>query len=408
MKLSKKDLADEHIRVKSYDEPESMFTRDNGSEYKISKQTKRVWMLFIILLVLLVASILLLGNVLYPNFSLAWVADYVRRRINDIVDLLAGNHLQSGILYFVCQFIAPVLAGMALAVSGSGFQAVFHNPMASPTMLGVQAGGTMGATIFALFFYKPMLATLLSYSYADYAYEYNSMSIWQKYGQYFFVLAGCVTVVLVVMLISKLSGRGRISTVPLMIGGTIFSTSISSIINMIQYYETIAGGNAMVIAQIQTMQAGAFQNILEPELLLCFMVPVLVPMVIIFLLRSRLNIIAFGDQQARLMGMNVGRERLVFVLLSTIMTAAVVAFCGNISFVGLVVPHFARQIVGNDFKHLIPASACLGGIFMLAAYDISYMLNSYLNVGVVVGIVGGIIFTVTMTVYRRRGNADWA
>jgi iron complex transport system permease protein len=177
---------------------------------------------------------------------------------------------------------------------------------------------------------------------------------------------------------------------------------------MVQYYETVAGGNAMVISQLQSMQAGAYQNILQPELLVCFALSALLPMIPVFILRSRLNIISFGEQEARLMGVSIGKERTLFLLLATSMTAAVVAFCGNISFVGLVAPHFARQIVGNDYRHVIPESALLGGLFMLAAYDISYMFNSYLNVGVVVGLVGGVIFTVFMTRYRRKGNADWA
>jgi iron complex transport system permease protein len=399
---------DETIRINMQADREQLYSSEEKSRAPMGKESRRIFITLASLLTLFVLSVLLLGNVLYPSFSLAWVSQYVARRIGDIAALLTGGHAQSDILVFICQFITPVIAGAALAVSGACFQAIFHNPMASPTLLGVQAGGTLGATVFALFFYKPMISTLFSFSYADYAYEYNLMSVWQKYGQYFCVLGGALVVAIMVMLMSKISGRGRISTVTLMVGGTIFSTSISSIVNMVQYYETVAGGNAMVISQLQSMQAGAYQNILQPELLVCFALSALLPMIPVFILRSRLNIISFGEQEARLMGVSIGKERTLFLLLATSMTAAVVAFCGNISFVGLVAPHFARQIVGNDYRHVIPESALLGGLFMLAAYDISYMFNSYLNVGVVVGLVGGVIFTVFMTRYRRKGNADWA
>ena len=88
------------------------------------------------------------------------------------------------------------------------------------------------------------------------------------------------------------------------------------------------------------------------------------------------------------------------------MTAAVVAFCGAISFIGLIAPHFARMVAGNDFRCLVPASAFLGGIFMLLACDLSYMMNGMLNAGNIVNITGAAFFLVFMTRYRRKGNAD--
>jgi iron complex transport system permease protein len=205
------------------------------------------------------------------------------------------------------------------------------------------------------------------------------------------------------MVLVKVVGRGKISTVPLMIGGTLFTSSVSSILNVVLYYQSMSGGNAMVIAEIQSLQAGSFQSITSPLLLLCFAIPALLPLAILMPLAGRLNILAFGDEQAQLMGVSTGGERLVFILLSTVMTAAVVAFCGAISFVGLIVPHVARYLVGSDFRKLLPASAFCGGIFLLLAFDLSYLLSGFVDAGAIVNVGGGIVFMLYMTKKRRGG-----
>ena len=129
-------------------------------------------------------------------------------------------------------------------------------------------------------------------------------------------------------------------------------------------------------------------------------------MAVLMLMCGRLNLIAFGEEEARMMGVDLGLERTVIVLLSTVMTAAVVAFCGAISFVGLIVPHLARHVAGNDFRRLTPACAFLGGLFLLLAFDLSYMLNYVVNAGLIVNVAGGGIFLISMIRYRRRGHAD--
>lgn len=108
------------------------------------------------------------------------------------------------------------------------------------------------------------------------------------------------------------------------------------------------------------------------------------------------------------MGISVRNTRIYYVIISTLLTASVIAFAGNINFLGLIVPHLARMIVGNDFKYLVPASAFLGGIFMLAAWDVCYMINFAVNTGMIVSMAGSAIFMVFMIRYRRQGHADWA
>lgn len=398
-----------------YDEPERRIRVDMGDETKLyrsrekqrvhfSKGRRTVVLCGVAVVVLYVLSIFFVVNLFTQNLSLAWLGKHAIRRAADILDLITGNHLQSGIHFWLCQFATPLVAGIALGASGACFQSLFHNPMASPTMLGVEAGGTLGSALYVVFFYTPVLSGLLSASYEGYALEYHTMTVWQKYGQYFVVFIGCILVVLAVMLLVKVAGRGKLSTVPLMIGGTIFTTSVNAIVNVLVYYESVNNGNPTLLTEIQALQAGTFQSITSPLLLACFAVPALLPMLVMLPLSGRLNILAFGDEQARLLGVSTEKERFVFLMLSTVMTAAVVAFCGAVSFVGLLVPHLARYLVGSDFRHMVPVSAFLGGIFLMLAFDLSYMLNGYLDAGAIVNVVGGVIFVVYMARYRRRGH----
>lgn len=401
---AQRELLEERIQLNEAQDEDRLFRSEERRRVFFSREKRLVILCGAAMLVLYVLSVLLTVNLLNGNLSLAWVSKHALRRVSDIVDLLTGNHLQSGIHFWLCQFAAPVVAGMALAVSGTCFQAMFRNPMASPTMLGVEAGGTLGAVLYITTLYTPVLSGLFQASYEGYALEVHAMTIWQRYGQYIAVFAGCVVVVLAVMLLVKVVGRGKISTAPLMIGGMIFSSSVSAIMTAMLYYQSTSGGDPMLITQIQAMQAGSFNSITSPLMLLCFAIPALLPMVVLIPMAGRLNILAFGEEEARLLGVSTGTERLVFILLSTVMTAAVVAFCGAISFLGLIVPHVARYIVGSDFRRVLPASAFLGGIFLLLAFDASYMSNYYVNAGAIINVGGGLVFMLYMTKYRRRNH----
>ena len=405
----RKNELDKSIRLIVEDENRQLFAEQEQQRFQFSAEKSRLVKLIIILVVIVIVSIYALENLFTFDLSIAYLAKDVMLRIGDTVDLISGAKAQSMIGYWIMEFFAPLITGLVLAVAGASFQGIFHNPMASPTLLGVQSGGSLGAAVYLKFFYTPMIAPILGVTTYDiYSMEYSTMTAWQKYSEYLFTLAGCVAVVVVIMLISKAAGRGKMNTVTLMVGGTIFSGCISSVLNLVIYYESTAGGDTTVSQEMQLLQSGAFSTIVDPFCMLAFALTALIPLLFALICRNRMNVISFGEEEARVLGVDIGKSRLLFIMLSTLMTASVITFCGNIAFIGLIVPHFARQIVGNDYKQLIPASAILGGIFMVLAYDFSYMINGYLNVGGVISTVGSAIFFVSMVRYRRQGNADWA
>lgn len=405
-----KEVLDNYIRMKTTDgEQGTLFSQVEKKRSPLSREAKLCLWMLAALVVIFVLSFFFISDYAVSRFSLAYVGKYAIRRMNDMVDLLAGNHVQSAIHWFLLSFVSPVIAGVALSGAGAAYQSLFQNPMASPTILGVQSGGALGSLIFLKFFYTPMLSPLLAHGdFEMYALEWNSMNFGQKFGQYFFTLGGCITIVVIVLVLSKVVGRGKIETVPMLVGGTVFTGCISSILSMVEYYEATYGGDTMIAEEVQSLQAGAFESVFEVPLVLSLLVTAMVPWFIMFFCRNRMNVLVFGEEEARALGVSVRNSRVLFIILSTMMTAAVITFCGNIAFVGLIMPHFARQVVGSDFRYLLPASGIMGAILMLCAYDVAYAMGFYVNVGIVVSTLGSAVFLVCMIVNRRRGNADWA
>ena len=136
--------------------------------------------------------------------------------------------------------------------------------------------------------------------------------------------------------------------------------------------------------------------------------PILLCLLIAMLMRNRINLLAFGETEAKTIGVNTSRARLVLIIVSTVLTASVISFCGQIAFVGLIAAILARRLVGPDFRYLLPASVLLGGFMLLLAFDVSYMIGIVVDTGSVMSIIGGLFFMVIMTVNRRKRNASWA
>lgn len=409
MKLSESDQKKLEQRIQlNMDLQENQLFRSQESRRLSMAQEKRRTILFGAALVLLfILSVLFTCDVLLHGYGLSRVVEQLTQRVNDIVDLCLGNPLSTGIHFFLCQFAASVIVGMALASAGACYQGLFHNPMASPTMLGITSGGMLGGAIFILFFSDWSAITLVANGYDEMSVAYASMSLLDRYIQPFFVMAGCFIVVTAVLILAKISGKGKINTVALMLGGTVFTTTITSILGLVVYILTLSGYSYDLIDTIRGMLAGQFTSTTNPQTLLVMSIPILIPMIILFFMSNKLNVIAFGEEEAASMGVNVGRDRLIMIILTTIMTGTTVAFCGQINFVGLMVPQFARFFVGTNYKYLLPTSAFLGGIFMLLAYDLYYTFNFNFSVGAYVNAVGSVAFLIFMIRYRRKGHADW-
>ena len=384
-----------------------LFANQEKRRFSMGSEKKRVILLIAALVVLFILGVFFTNDLFLGFSGLPTFIKQAAQRANDIIDLILGNKLSTGIHFFLIQFAAPVVVGMGLAASGACYQGLFHNPMASPTLLGVSSGGMIGSAVFVLFFSNLQTVSPAYAGYGSLTGVYMNMSIFERFAQQLFIMAGCFVVIVIVLIIAKIAGHGKISVYGLMLGGSAFSVVISSLLQLAAYILTVTGYSSTVITQIRSMLAGQFTTIANPGEFLFMSVPIIIPLIILFLMSNRLNVIAFGEEEAKAMGVNVERSRIIMILITTIMTGVTVAFCGQISFVGLMIPQLARVIVGNDHRYLLPASALLGGISMLLAYILYYTLNFNLSVGAYVNTIGAIAFLIFMIHHRRSGHADW-
>ena len=235
--------------------------------------------------------------------------------------------------------LATVFVGAALAVAGGVYQSVFQNPLVSPDLLGVSSGACVGAGI----------SILLGFSFI--------------YTEGFAFLGGITAVLLTTLLPRILHNR---SNVILLLSGIIVSGLMSSIMGTIKYF----ADPDSVLAAITYWQMGSFSGLHIPSLYITL--PVMaVCMIILLLLGWQLNAMSVGEETARSLGINVNLIRGITIVCSTLLTASSVCMCGTIGWVGLVIPHVSRMIMGSNNKKMLPAAICIGAIFMLIVDTLS-------------------------------------
>lgn len=258
--------------------------------------------------------------------------------------------------------LAAVLVGAALALSGACYQSIFKNPMVSPDLLGVSSGACVGAAA----------AILL-----------GGGSLMIQAGAFFM---GIVTVA-ITTLIPRLVRNS--STTVLVLSGVVVSSLMSSVMNLIKFMVD----TDTKLAEITYWTMGSFASIDKLADLLPVLPTILIPMALILLARYRLNVLSLGDQEAASLGVDLRFTRGIFVVCSTLITASCVCLAGTIGWVGLVVPHSARMIVGADNKRMLPAAVLFGSIFMLVINILCRTLSAAeLRIGILTGIIGAPFF----------------
>lgn len=264
------------------------------------------------------------------------------------------------------------LVGAGLAVAGASYQGIFKNPLVSPDVLGVSSGAAFGAALGILLSGVNQLATVL-------ALFFGILSVFMTYT------------------LSKL--RGESSTLSLVLSGMIISAVFSALISLIKY---VADPYDKLPA-ITYWLMGSFANSSYSNLKLVG-VPILVGTVLLLLLRWRINILSLGDEEAYSLGINPVRTRLVIIAMATFITAACVTVTGVIGWVGLVIPHICRMLVGEDHKNLLPASCIIGAIFMIIVDMIARSATAAeIPIGILTALVGAPFFAILF----KTSKGDW-
>ena len=272
------------------------------------------------------------------------------------------------------RILAAILVGSALAASGATYQGLFRNPMVSPDILGASAGASVGACLMMLLDQGNAMIQLGAF------------------------VMGIVAVALSYFL-SKAIGKGSNMVLLLVLCGMTVNTLFNAVVSIIKYMaDTESQLPEMTYWLMGSIAKAGYKDILF------FVITFVVGVVPILCLRWRLNILSFGEDEAKAMGVNVGAIRLVCIICATLLTAAVVSIAGTIGWVGLMIPHLVRFIVGPNNKTLLPMSLLTGALFMLIIDNLCRSLLAYeIPLGVLTSLLGAPFFIFIL--YKRKGNA---
>jgi iron complex transport system permease protein len=268
--------------------------------------------------------------------------------------------------------VLGAIVGATLAASGAAYQGVFRNPLADPYLLGVAAGAGLGATITISAGVRPLGTATLP----------------------LFAFVGAVVAVTMTWWLGRSTG-GR-GTAVLILAGVAVSLFLSAIQTFLmqRYAETIREVYGFLLGQLGTAGWSDVRSVLPWVTLAC---------VGMLLSRRLLDVLAVGDVEATSLGLSTDRVRLVVVALATLGTAAVVSVSGLIGFVGIVVPHAVRLVVGTSYRAVLPLSLLLGASFLVLADLLARTVLSpaELPIGVVTAFVGGPFFLLVLRRSRR-------
>lgn len=388
------------------EEDKNLYKADREQRHGMEKRSKILLGMGICLILVFCIAQILPTNIFSETrvLTLAECLEQVRFNVGRIVLALGGNgHLDTQ--YILFRYIAVALVGATLAVCGAVYQGAFKNALASPSTLGVQSGGVLGGTIYIMFFATYSTETKTASQIHE---ELQNMSLFERNAQGFAILAGCFLGVIFIVTISKIVGRGKVSSIALILSGTVFGSLISGSVELIQYWLLLHDAYGARTYELRFMMLGTFDNIISLESLLLLAIPALIGITAIMLMRSRLNLLVFGEDEARSMGIRVELTRNIMIAIVTALTALVLSFCGQIGFVGFIIPHLARRFVGPDFRYLVPGSALLGAVCMTLVYYIANVVGYVSNINFITSLVGGSIFLIMIIRFRNKRYADWA
>ncbi|MDR0838849.1 MAG: iron ABC transporter permease [Oscillospiraceae bacterium] len=319
---------------------------------------------------------------------------------------LSGRE-SNGLNYSIYTVIIAAFVGAALSVCGTVSQGVFRNPIASPSMLGVQSGGMVAAALYLIIRWEPSPASEF-FTFEEYSTLLDGMSFFDMYERQIWMLVGCLAGAGVIIAISTRAGRGKMSSLVLIISGTLFSSFANTFTSLARFWFVYNDPTTERAYAMMGVAMGSFANTYTLRHLVMLGIPILIGLGALFAMSGRLNVIMFGEDEARTLGLNVTRFRTVVFLICATLSAVVLSFCGQMGFVGLVVPHFARQISGSNFRLLLPVSALLGALTVVLVYGVAACVGMTSSLNVITSVMGGAMFMFIMLKYRRRRNADWA
>ncbi|CAB0541031.1 FecCD family ABC transporter permease [Corynebacterium diphtheriae] len=333
-------------------------------------RARRRVMLFVVLVALVLASVVT---------SLALGQYYVPLR--DLLTILTqpdSSSLMHNVIWEIRlpRIVLGLLVGACLGVAGTLMQAVFANPLAEPSIIGVTSGAGVGAAAVIVF---------------------NVGFL----GTFTVPAAAFLSAVVVTVIIYQLARhQGKVAIVNLILTGIAINAVCNALISFLVYLAPASNREEIVFWQMGSLNGAQWKHV-------WVVAPVaLVGIVISSQIGKQLDVLALGERAAGHTGINVGRLRIIAIAASTILTAAAVSFAGLIGFVGLIVPHLLRSISGPENRLLLPASALAGAVLIACADVAARTMIPFadLPIGIFTALVGGSTFFVLLRRMLKKGS----
>jgi iron complex transport system permease protein len=262
------------------------------------------------------------------------------------------------------------LVGCCLSAAGAAYQGIFQNPMAAPDILGASAGAAFGAALAILNYGSSFMITVSAFVFS------------------------LLTVSLVYLISKKVKGK---SILGLILAGIIVSSLFSAGTSFIKLVADPTDQLPAITYWLMGSLAGARIGDVKFAI-----VPMTIGLVPLLLFRWRMNVLAMGDDEARTMGVDANQVRFIVIVCATLTTASSVSVSGMIGWVGLVIPHLARKLVGNNYNHLMPATILFGAIFLLSVDNVSRtLLTTEIPLGILTAFIGAPFFIYLITRERE-------
>lgn len=339
-------------------------TRDSKRRYKRTITA---------LIAFLVASLVI--SLCIGKYGLS-IGETVKLLINGIIDPANAKETMEGRVIWGVRLpraFAAMVIGAALSISGAAYQGVFRNPLISPDFLGASSGACIGAAV----------AILLGLSAA--------------FIQGLAFIGGVIAVAVTVTIPKFFKSDSNIF---LVLSGIIVSGVMSSIMAFIKY----TADPTSELAAITYWQMGSFAYIKMADMM-AILLPVAVSMMLIMAISWSIDVVSLGEKEAKVLGVNVKSVTYISVIGATLLTACSVCVAGTIGWVGLVVPHFSRLIVGPENTKLMPTTALVGAIFLLIVDTYCRSLPvAEMPLSILTGIIGAPLYTLLL--YKQKSRVQ--
>ena len=333
------------------------------------------------LTILAAVAVLIVLAVFCSFLNMSWVSQSVSYSFGDVWAALTGNGTWASEIIVknnARRVAIGIFVGAGLAICGTAMQAVFRNPLASPYILGLSSGASLGAAIGMIFTVSVISAAIIT------------------------PLLAFITCFLTMLLVYSMArAGGGVRTETLILAGVAVSALLSALVSFLTF---ISGDK---LEGIVFWSMGNLANAAWEEI--AFAVPIILFCSLLLITQSKkLNALMLGDAHAMDLGIDVKNTRLLVLILTTFIVAAAVSFVGVIGFIGLVIPHILRILLGPDNRVIMPLSMVAGAAFVLICDYLAHVVApnyGTLPIGVITALIGAPIFIFLLL--NRRREVGW-